>query len=229
MRTKIAVAGYNCANPRSLTVSLPFPSNIHNTVVDLCYRSQRKEYHFFSITEERMQPRSSPPSYIFLWFQLTNLKFSFPDSYFSISISVGVLVGLGLVAVGLLVHFLRSKPDKSNNPLPQGLYIVNSFHVKLKQTTRLWASQSLHFIQVSTLLGLQHHSSPRRQFHFSPQWKLKGAQSSEPVKKVKFSSRPRAKGRSQGPLLKIWTTLEWLGPLSSLLTLLLWKRLQAIT
>ena len=86
-----------------------------------------------------MQPRSSPLSYIFLWFQVTNSKFSFPDSYLYISISVGVPVGLGLVAVGLLVHFFRSKPDKSNNPLPQGLYIVNSFHVKLKQTTRLWA------------------------------------------------------------------------------------------
>ena len=63
--------------------------------------------------------------------------FSFPDSvvYLSISISVGVLVGLGLVA-GLVVYFLRSKGGNGNNPLPQGLYIVNSFHVKLTQTTR---------------------------------------------------------------------------------------------
>ena len=87
-----------------------------------------------------MQPRSSPPSYIVLCFQLTDssiFMFSFPDSvlYLSISITVGVLVGLGLVA-GLLVYFCRSKTGIGNNPLPQGLYIVNSFHVKLAQTTR---------------------------------------------------------------------------------------------
>ncbi|CAH3029322.1 unnamed protein product [Porites evermanni] len=38
--------------------------------------------------------------------------------YLSISITVGVLVGLGLVA-GLLVYFCRSKTGIGNNPLPQ--------------------------------------------------------------------------------------------------------------
>ena len=91
VRTKIAVPDYNCANPRSLTDSLPFPSNIHNIhysrrallsvtkkgILVSNYLSFVSP-HFFSITEESMQPRPNPtpppPSHIVLWFQLTNSK-----------------------------------------------------------------------------------------------------------------------------------------------------------